>query len=71
MQLTLLKASHTVFKQENPKAKYEMPEGFNEVRLKTEINKFKEFFKNDQDVYNMCKDFENIASGNHEFSHNF
>lgn len=70
-QLTLLKASRQIFEEENPKAKYELPNSFNEQKVKSEINRFKQVFQGDDSVYGMCQDFERINNGDFRSKMNF
>jgi hypothetical protein len=67
----LLKASRQVFNVENTKSKYELPNSFNEERVKSEINRYKEVFRDNHEIYGMCNDFDKINSGNYSAKMNF
>ena len=62
-QLRLFMSSKQVFKEENPKGKYELPESFNRQSIGQEICRYKQIFYNaDGDVCKMCDDVEKILN---------
>jgi hypothetical protein len=64
-QLRIFKSSKQVFKQENPKGKYELPESFNHQKVGQEVYRYKQIFCNiDADVYKMCDDLLKILDDN-------